>query len=94
MAMYTLRFKKRAFRILKKLDKDIYQLIRFELKQLAKDPFSNPHVKKIQGIQLKIYRLQIGRWRILYFLIKEDKIIEVFDAFLKKSDADYNKRLK
>ncbi len=61
------------------------------LEQLADDPFSSRQVKKIAGVKESAYRLRVGRWRVLYLLITEDKTIEVLELFLKTSDKEYRK---
>lgn len=91
--MYSILLSKKFLRILKKLDPAMREFIIDEIQDLSKDPFLHPQVKKIRGVKDGAYRLRIGRWRVLYFIINQDQIIKVIDLFIKKSPSDYRKRL-
>ena len=91
--MYKLLMSKKFLRIIKKLDPPMQQFVIDEILVLTRDPFFHPQVKKIRGGKVGGYRLRIGRWRVLYFIIQKDRVIKILDLFIKKSDADYRKRI-
>jgi len=73
MGMYRLVFAKRADQALRKMSRNMVQLIREKLDQLAQDPYArNPNVTKLQG--WPGYRLRIGDWRIIYEL-EDDRLV-------------------
>lgn len=86
--MYAVVFRSRFERTFKKLDRTIQALILDELDCLAKDPFHHPQVKAIVGVKQKAYRLRVGRWRILYFILTKELKLEVLDLFLRQG-KDY-----
>ena len=86
--MYKVVFKSRAEKIFGKIDKGIQQRIVVEIEKLAQDPFSKSNVKKISGTEYG-YRLRVSRWRILYSLKADKRLIEVIDLFIEKSKKDY-----
>ena len=86
--MYKVVFKSRAEKIFGKLDRKTQQQIVVEVEKLAQDPFSKSNVKKISGTEYG-YRLRVSRWRILYSLQADKKLIEVIDLFMKKDRKDY-----
>lgn len=67
-----------------KIDKFIKSLnpkFRLKLKQrlikLKSDPFKGEDIKKLKGFKEKIYRLRIGKVRIIYKVVQ--KRIEIID---------------
>lgn len=91
--MYQLIFRTRFERVFKKLDKQTRQKIIIALELMAEDPFAFPNIRLIVSVKQQAYRLRIGRWRVLYFLISKDQVIEVVDLFMKKGHDDYQKRI-
>ena len=89
--MYEIIFRTRFERVFKKLDKKTQQLIFSEITFLSEDPFSNPNIRQIAGVKEKAFRLRVGRWRILYFVITKRGVIEVIDLFLRKGRDDYKR---
>jgi mRNA-degrading endonuclease RelE of RelBE toxin-antitoxin system len=88
--MYQVVFRSRAVRTLKKLDRAAQAAILKALNQLAKNPFVHPNVRKLSGTEVDAFRLRVGRWRILYFIMRDDRVLEVVEIFMKKSPADYH----
>lgn len=68
--MYEIVFSKEAARALRKMPRNLAQLIREKLNQIAANPYA-PHnnVTKLQN--RPGYRLRIGDWRVIYDI--EDK---------------------
>lgn len=91
--MYEIVFWKRFARALKKADKASQKEIIAAIEELANDPFDNRNVKALAGTNGSYYRLRVDRWRVIYLIVRDDKVIEVVDVFMKKSAADYRKRL-
>lgn len=89
--MYRIVLRKRFERAFADLDKETQRIIVGALERLAVDPFASPNVKRISGVRESAYRLRVGRWRVLYFLISKEKTIEVIELFLKTSDKDYRR---
>ncbi|MFH1631428.1 MAG: type II toxin-antitoxin system RelE/ParE family toxin [bacterium] len=90
--MFEIIFRTRFERIFKKLGRNDQKLIISELEKLAENPLTHPNVRHISNVAQRAYRIRIGRWRVLYFVLTKSKIIEVIDLFMKKSDADYKRR--
>lgn len=73
MGVYKITFTAQASKTLLKMPRNIAQLIREKLNQVASDPFASiPNAKKLQG--RPGYRLRIGDWRVIYE-INEDEIM-------------------
>ena len=63
--MYKIAYTTQAAKALLKMPRNIAQLIREKLEQVAVDPFATiPNAKKLQG--RPGYRLRIGDWRVIY----------------------------
>lgn len=63
--MWNILFSKQADKVLRKVPKNVSQLIRSKLDQLAK----NPHARNINATKLQGrsgYRLWVDDWRIIY----------------------------
>jgi len=91
--MYKIVFWKRCVRALKKIEPSAQKEIVEAIERLADNPYDDPDVKSLAGTKEPYYRLRVSRWRVIYLIIRDDKIIEVVDVFMKKSEADYRKRL-
>jgi mRNA-degrading endonuclease RelE of RelBE toxin-antitoxin system len=88
--MYKVVFRTRFERLFKKLDKQTQKIILDEIETLASNPFTHPQIRKIAGVAQNAYRLRVGRWRVLYFILSQQQILEVVDLFMKKSRSDYH----
>ncbi|MGQ4915737.1 MAG: type II toxin-antitoxin system RelE family toxin [Candidatus Asgardarchaeia archaeon] len=73
--MFTLIFSKKASNFIRTLDKGYREKLKeiFEIIQVS--PFSYPY-KKIKGEE-NLYRIHVGRFRILYRVNQDEKKIEV-----------------
>lgn len=71
--MYEIVFTKQAVRTLRKLPRNLSQLIREKIDEIAVDPYaSHNNVTKLVG--RPGYRLRVGDWRIIYEL-QDGKLI-------------------
>lgn len=91
--MYEIVFWKRFTRAFKKIDAETQKQILDALERISADPFRDKDVRALAGTKEPYFRLRVSRWRIMYLIIHDDKTIEVVDLFMKKSDADYRRRI-
>jgi mRNA interferase RelE/StbE len=69
-------YRKEAARVLLKIPRNIAQLIREKLEQLAHDPMApNPNVKPLKGEPA--FRLRVGAWRVIYELRHNELVVLV-----------------
>jgi|GEM_PF-2344867 len=64
-------------KFIKSLDNKTKERLKEKLMAFKKAPYSNKDIKKLQGTDNNIYRLRMGKIRIIYKLIKSD--IEIID---------------
>lgn len=76
MAKWRIEFSKGAFKYYEKLDKKMKKRIDRILLWLSENEMLN--LKEIKG-EKDIYRLRIGKYRILLKVFYEEKIILIFD---------------
>ncbi|SMC09489.1 type II toxin-antitoxin system RelE family toxin [Nitratiruptor tergarcus] len=78
--MYRIKYSKQVIKFLQKQKKEIVQKIMStfdELKhELELDRFD---IKELKGFQ-NVYRLRIGKYRIIFRVLEEELIIEVIKA--------------
>ncbi len=74
--MYRIVFTKQAARSLQKMPREVTNLVREKLHQIALDPFaSHTAVTKLQNREG--YRMRVGDWRVIYDVQKEKVVILV-----------------
>lgn len=71
--MYNVILSKKASNFIEKLDKSYKNKIKDVFLSLKENPFSYPH-RKIKG-EIYIYRIRIGKYRILFHINDADNII-------------------
>ena len=79
--MYTLKIHKKAVKFIKSRSVAEIELIKIKLNFLAENPHSHPQldIKRLKGIE-NIFRLRIGKIRIIYMVRNEDLMILVISA--------------
>lgn len=70
-------------KFLKKCEKEVYSRVLNKIKELKNNPFPS-ECKKLQG-RKNLFRIRIGKIRILYIILKEKNTLLI---------ADINKRSK
>lgn len=65
--MYSVTFTKQAVRTLRRIPKNIANLIREKIDTIALDPYA-PHNNVTKLVGRSGYRLRVGDWRVIYEL--------------------------
>ena len=63
--MYSVMFTKEALRTLRRIPKNIAQLIREKIDIIAREPYA-PHNNVTKLVGRPGYRLRVGDWRVIY----------------------------
>jgi len=69
-----LGFSRNARKFLEDCDNDTYSILTVAVNSLLKNPFPNGF-KKIEGRKERVFRIRIGKYRILYSLIKDKNLL-------------------
>jgi mRNA interferase RelE/StbE len=73
--MYSIEITRDAIKTLRKMPRNVAELIREKLGALAASPYApNNNVKKLKGSD--DYRLRVGDWRIVY-TVEDDRLVIV-----------------
>ena len=74
--MFEVRLDKQPARFLKDCESDLYARIVSKLKELESNPV--PHdAKRLRGYELPTFRIRIGKYRALYRISYEAKLVVV-----------------
>jgi mRNA interferase RelE/StbE len=80
--VYKITYTTQAAKTLLKMPRNIAQLIREKIEQVAVDPFASiSNSKKLQG--RSGYRLRVGDWRMIYEINKDQVVIIVMKIALR-----------
>jgi mRNA interferase RelE/StbE len=85
---WTIKVSSHAERYFKKLDKKFRQRLRKELLALGdcENPMDHKDVKPLTGDLRGFYRLRVGGYRVIFCVLKEQKIIAVVNI-VPRGDA-------
>jgi mRNA interferase RelE/StbE len=73
-----------TFQEIKNLPGKIKQRIKQVIRNLATDPYpAESKLLNLPNVESKIYRIRLDKWRILYSVTEEDKIIDVLGIRLR-----------
>ena len=81
--MYKIIISKKASEFILQLDKGYKNKIKTILYSLKNNPFSYPY-KKIRG-ETNLYRIRVGKYRILYEVNKKENLIVVLKIDHRRS---------
>lgn len=62
--MHSIEYTRDAVKTLAKLPRNVRELLREKIEDVARDPFGAANVKKLVG--QPGYRLRVGDWRVIY----------------------------
>jgi len=57
---------------LKKLPPDMKPKVEKALLELKKDPYSGANIKKLASVEIGVFRLRIGAWRLRYDVVGDE----------------------
>ena len=85
---WTIKVSSHAERYFKKLDKKLRQRLKKELTALGgcENPMDHKDVKPLTGDLRGFYRLRIGGYRVIFSVLKEQKVIAVVNI-VPRGDA-------
>lgn len=85
---WSIRVSSTAEKYFKKLDKKLQRKIKDKLRALSgqQNSLENPQVRALTGELKGFYRLRVGDYRIIFALLKEEKVIAVVNI-LPRADA-------
>lgn len=76
--MYSVSFGPQPEKFLKKAEKDVRDRIWEEIDKLKLNPFPS-EVIRVVGKKHKAFRVRVGKYRIQYYVLAENKGILIFD---------------
>lgn len=75
IGVYRINYTKRADKALRRMPRNIEQLIRSKVRALAVDPYApNNNAESLKGS--RYFRLRVGDWRVIYE-IRDDEVVIV-----------------
>ena len=77
--MFELVLLKPALKFYKKSDKDLYKKLVKAFQRIEKSPFYGKDIKKLSGKLSGFYRYKVNDVRIVYFVEKEKRKVNVID---------------
>ena len=89
MSRYTVYVIPRAWQEIKNLPGHMRQRVRRAVDELADDPHP-PRSRRLktERVTPELYRLRLDRWRIVYGITEQDKVVDVLTVH-KRPPCDY-----
>ena len=76
--MFSVHIEKQALKFLEKLkDKQLRKRLMNRIDELELEPFPRD-CRAVEGYYQKVYRVRVGDYRILYYVVFETRIVYVF----------------
>lgn len=75
--MYTIRHTAAALKALRRMPRNIAELIRQKLREVAADPATARNVKRLKGRDG--YRLRVGDWRVIFTIANGELVLIVIE---------------
>lgn len=76
--MFSAHVDKQALKFLEKLkDKQLYRRLMARVDELEQDPFPRD-CRIVEGYEQKVFRVRVGDYRILYYVVFETQTVYVF----------------
>ena len=82
MSGYTIEFKQRARKQLRKLPPSIQKQLKPAIDGLEENPLPEGCVK-IKGVKKSLstrWRIRIGNYRVVYTIYQDDRVVEILDV--------------
>lgn len=76
--MHAIRYTAAALKALRRIPRNVADLIRQKVLEVAADPTAARNVKKLKGREG--YRLRVGDWRVVYDIEDEVLVLIVIDV--------------
>lgn len=76
--MHAIRYTAAALKALRRIPRNVAELIRQKVQEVAADPAAARNVKKLKGREG--YRLRVGDWRVVYDIEDEVLVLIVIDV--------------
>lgn len=74
--MFEVKYSNNAERFLKKAEKQIVKRILKKIEKLREEPFPSK-VKRVKGVEEKLFRVRVGDYRILYEIDNDNNLIGI-----------------
>jgi len=74
--MYTIRFDKPAEKFIENADKILAKRLLDKIEELKTNPFPR-EAEKVKGYKNNVYRVRVGKYRILYVVFIKESLIAV-----------------
>jgi mRNA interferase RelE/StbE len=87
--MYRVRYSAEATKAISRLPLNLRQLIVAKIKTVAAAPGDHhPQVKALVGDFKGLFRLRVGKWRVIYAIDSERQIMSV--VYVRKREGAYD----
>ena len=78
--MFSLKFSNNSAKFIKKLDNKDKERIKIKINNLCSNPFSHDCVRVEKYKDHKVFRVRVGKFRILYQIYNEENLIVIINV--------------